>query len=165
MQKINKSTYDERLNFLKKTINEFKLANPIRPENFGKDFSFPEDLHIISVAELGKLMGQLAAFRGYVTRLLGTQESIQVLVNSTYEVMLGSAMYEISKEAREGPRLVKDILMALALESSEDLMWLWNEKNSLEAITVKLRSQLTIYDQHYAALSRELSRRDTEARL
>lgn len=164
MHKINKDTYIQAMERVKDALKAGgSPPNPNRPKGFGENFDFPDDLHLESLSTIGQLMGKLAAFRGYTTRLLGTQEATLSVVTSVYEVVLGYAMHDVARENSAG-RILKDAQQSLAFDQSEDLAWLYEEKIKLDAVVLKLRSQLTIYDQYYQALSREISRRDTESR-
>lgn len=134
----------------------------------GQEYDFPTDPHTLSSMKLGQVKLEMAALRGHVQSVLGRQELILHELEMVLDFMVPLEMLELVKtdEFKKLPRaaLVKEVLRAAAVERNPLLKRLFHRALETRLVTERFRVQYEIYDGHYAALSREQSRREALAR-
>jgi len=105
----------------------------------------------------------LSAFHGYLLWLIGKEDVELSAFESVYDLILGDAMNKIQHE--QPKRLVTDVLRAVTIMGNKTLLRLTRAVIERRAKLGRLRAQLSVYEAHLSALSREQSRREMEARL
>jgi len=105
-------------------------------------------------------MGRLAAWRGYLMRVMGLQEAKLVSSETVYDIMLGAAMSQVQSDKRE----VKEVLKARAITENNHLRKMTQRITELRAQRILLKTQDDVYGLQWAALSREQGRRSDEIR-
>ena len=143
-----------------KLLSETGLPLPKKPEGFAGEYEFPTDPTKLSGLELAQLMGRLAAWRGYLMRVMGLQEAKLMSFETVYDIMLGAAMAQAQGDKRE----VKEILKARAITENNNLRRMTQRITELRAQRLLLKSQDDIYGLQWAAMSREQGRRSDEIR-
>ena len=135
---------------------------PKRPKIKDEGCELPDDFSTLSNVELGQLMGRFASWLGYGQRLLGLCESELLLVESEYRLKVNAAGVAVREELG---RVSQDVIADVVLERNEDLTPLYKRKLELTTVKVQLESRLRTYERAWNALSRELSRRELEAKI
>lgn len=158
----NDWTFADAINKSENFIKDHKLPVPRRPEGFGSEYDFPTDPRVLTGIELSQIMLRMAAYRGYCHLLLGQQDVELSSFQSVYDIMLGKAMND--KAAASSRKLVKEVLRAVTISDDDQLRRLTRSLTEREAVVKRLEHQLKIYEDHLFALSREQSRRESEAR-
>ncbi len=134
----------------------------------GREYDFPTDPNILTSMQLGRIKLEMASLRGHVQSILGKQEIILHELEMVLDFMIPLEMLELvrSEEFRKLPRaaLVKEVLRAAAIERNPLIKRLFHRTVETKLIAQRLRVQYEIYEGHYAALSREQSRREALAR-
>ena len=141
-------------------LSDTGLPLPKKPEGFAGEYEFPQDPTRLSGLELAQLMGKLAAWRGYLMRVMGLQEAKLVSSEIVYDIMLGAAMAQAQGEKRE----VKEVLKARAITENNHLRKMTQRITELRAQRLLLKTQDDIYQMQWAALSREQGRRSDDIR-
>lgn len=144
-------------------IRGLGLPRMVRPSALGEQYEFPTDLKTLTSAQLGQLQLQLTAYYTYSIGVLGEEEGTIGAFQEVFDIKLGVVMQaEADRHLRRTP--VKEILRAIAISSDQ---WLNRMNKSLisRKHRVKLLSvQSNIYHEQLVRLSREQSRRESEAR-
>lgn len=143
-----------------KLLSETGLPLPKKPEGFAGEYEFPTDPTALSGLELAQLMGRLAAWRGYLMRVMGLQEVKLVSFETVYEILLGAAMSKAQGDKRE----VKEVLKARAINENKNLRRMTQRIIELRAQNHLLKTQDAVYQLQWAALSREQGRRSDDIR-
>lgn len=141
-------------------LSETGLPLPKKPEGFAGEYEFPQDPTKLSGLELAQLMGRLAAWRGYLMRVMGLQEVKLMSSETVYDIMLGAAMSKAQGDKRE----VKEVLKARAIIEDKNLTRMTQRITELQAQSHLLKTQDAVYGLQWAALSREQGRRSDEIR-
>jgi len=139
-----------------------RLPLPKRPRIKDEEYELPDDFSTLNNVELGQLMSRFASWLGYGQRLLGLAESELVLVESEYRLRVNAAGVAVREELG---RVSQDVIADVVLERNEDLTPLYKRKLELTTVKVQLESRLRTYERAWNALSRELSRRELEAKI
>lgn len=134
-----------------------------RPRSLGSQYAFPTDLKELTSHQLGQLQLQLTAYYTYSVGVLGQERGTIGAFEEVFNIKLGVAMQqEADRHVRRTP--VKEILRAVAITNDP-----WLNKMSKLLIARKHRAgllevQANIYHEQLVRLSREQSRRESEAR-
>lgn len=134
-----------------------------RPYSLGTNYAFPTDLKELTSGQLGQLQLQLTAYYTYSVGVLGKEMGTIGAFQEVFDIKLGVAMQaEADRHIRRTP--VKEILRAVAISNDK-----WLNKMSKSLIARKHRAKLlevqsNIYHEQLVRLSREQSRRESEAR-
>jgi len=134
-------------------MNVKDLSLPAKPDSFGEDYKFPEDMTRLSNEQLSGLMSRLAAYKGYVLFLLALEE----VNRRRCENALRIAKSEIFISKDDGKRTQKSINEEIAnLPEVKDIA----EKLEWHETSIILYTHLKdIYQGHIEVLSRDISRR------
>ena len=143
-------------------IKRHELPAPSRPTGLGQEYDFPTDPRSLTSEKLGATRLRLSAFHGYTLYLIGREDVELEAFSTVYELMLGDAMDKVQRRAEK--RLVTDVLKAVTITNHEVLRRLTRAVTERRARVGRLKAQLAVYEAHLAALSREQSRREMEAR-
>lgn len=144
-------------------MERLRLPAPARPRVEGAEYTFPEDPEELSVTELGQKMLHFSGLHGHAQWRLGQLESKLIAISAEYRIRIQQHGLEW-KEKAEVKRPSADVLEAAVLLEHPELMPLFQKKTELEAIEAQLESHVKIYERAWAALSRELARREMEVR-
>jgi len=131
-----------------------KSSSPLRPDSFGKDYKFPEDLTTKTSGEIGALMSKLGAYRGYTARQMGISEVQRELYRDILKIRLPEFIGKIEKAKGMTKTDVKE-----AAGSVPEAVEIRKRISETDKI-FKLYFALTnIYTGQIEILSREISRR------
>ena len=144
-------------------IKAYKFPSPKRPTGLDAEYDFPTDPRTLTSEKLGALRLQLSAFHGYLLWLIGKEDVELSAFETVYDLILGDAMNTVAHE--QAKRLVNDVLRSVTIMNNETLLGLTRAVIERRARVGRLHAQLTVYEAHLSALSREQSRREMEARL
>ena len=131
-----------------------------------KGYKFPTDVRALTSIELGNLHLQLTEWCTHTMDILGGQEMELSGFESLYEIQLGHATLEHKKTTSEiRGAIPKEMIQASCILGSEALKKQTQNLITRKAIVQRLTNQVKIYEKQLSALSREQSRRESEARL
>jgi hypothetical protein len=145
-----------------KAVDSKGLPQPRKPEGKDPEFQFPEDPNQLKSIELGQWMFRFKGYLVWAIRLLGLVDSELVGISSEYKL----ANNKYLREAREeiGGRVTAEVVEIGVLRAHPDLEPLYSRQVELNAIKVQLEARVKIYEEAYAGMSRELTRREVEKR-
>jgi len=144
----------------RRIINSYSnLPSPMEP-NWGGEFSFPVVADNLTDNELDNWMLRLGAWRGYVASQLSELESRLSIIDSAFELKVGTAMSAV--ELPSDRRTVKEIVRSLAITGDEELLEIQGEIFTLKATIKLLRGKLDFYTTQFETISRVVSRRGQE---
>lgn len=139
-----------------------RIPIPAMPDGKDEQYEFPENPDDLTHTELGQLMLRIAAYGGKRNVQLGILESELVALDREYKLKIGVFGIEIREEM--GGRPSHETVEFGVLERHEELMPLYKRMTELEVVRANLRRQCETYQEHWKALSRELSRRYDESK-
>lgn len=145
-------------------IEELGLPVEARPTGMGKEYAFPEDVSKLTSHELARHSSQMERAWSYGSQRLSRDEDELTEFENLYEIKVGLRMHEESGRI-QGRQPVKEILRALAIEGDPELKQLTRNLVVRRLSVKRLATQVKIYQSHLVRLSREQSRRESEARL
>lgn len=140
-----------------------RLPLPTKPTGKDPEFSYPEDPSILQSIEIGQWMSKFTGWFTYTTSLLGRITSELVLVEAEYRREVDSRCSDVLV-GLPGKPTVK-VIEAEVLKQHSKLGPLYTRRLQLMTIKETLESRAKIYDRGYQAMSRELSRREMEAKI
>ena len=143
-------------------VNAQRLPLPSKPKNKEPEYEFPTDPSSLTSTELGQLMLRFASWYGYTVRLLGTADSELTLVDAELKLTVHQRGLEIRDTLG---RVSADVVEAAVLKEHAELGPLNKRRLELTAVKIQLEARLKIYEKMHLALSRELARREMEARI
>ena len=146
----------------KDIIGTKNLPIPKKPTGTDPEFSFPDDPSALSPTKLGQLMMRFTSYFGYTQWLLGLADSEFALVDSEYKIHMNAAGIEIRESLG---RVAADVVEAAVLKNNSSLTPLYERRQKLIAVRIQLESRIKIYEKMNYTLSRELTRREMEARI
>lgn len=131
-------------------IKEYSF--PVKPDTFGVDYVFPEDLTKLTLDALGQLMSRIAAYRGYTLSLLARFEPKKKIGEQTHRLKLIEKTRSfddggIQKRAKEKAEIDKEVVALSTIVYDN------------EAKSEFLSTLVTMYTGHIEVISREISRR------
>lgn len=138
-----------------------KLPVPRKPKGTDPEFSLPDDPDALPSPEISQLMFQFADWFSFIVRQLGMADSELVLVEEEYKLKVNSRGIKLREKLG---RVSADVIEAAVLAENGDLTEIYQRRLELLAIKAHLEARAKIYDCGKQAMSRELSRRETEAR-
>lgn len=105
--------------------------------------------------------------RGWATWLseqLSDQEAELAAFESVYDIRLGMVMRQVNDQLSPGKRIVNDVLKPMAIDSDPDLKRLTQDLIERRLRVAKLATQVKVFQDQCAQLSREQTRRADDAR-
>jgi hypothetical protein len=131
-------------------INSYSF--PIKPETFGVDYVFPEDLTKLTLEALGQLMSRIAAYRGYTLSLLARFEPKKKIGEQVHRLKFIEKTREfddggVQKRAKEKAEIDREVVALSTIVYDN------------EAKSEFLSTLVTMYTGHIEVISREISRR------
>jgi len=155
-------SYNEARKRLLERIKNTGLPWPAPPKGYAEEYEFPLDPTELPTEEISRLLAQYAAWAGYATRLLAFVDAELTLLRQRVELAVTAKMAELEDQA--GKRSLKDALRARAINEDPVLLSATQILAEKEAEAIILRAQKEIYEKHYFAMSRELSRRSDQVK-
>lgn len=147
-------------------LKELGLFKQIQPKDLNENYDFPTKVSNISFAELGSLQLKLTAWLSYTLDILGTQEMELSSFETVYSIILNNKMLQYKKAMSDSKGAIpKEMIEAACINEDAELQKQTQNLITRRAIITKLNSQIKIYEKSLNALSREQSRRESEARL
>ena len=135
---------------------------PQKPQTFGKDYDFPEDITGISSMSLGQWLFKLAAWKGYALRVLALSETESVVMEATYDTTIAKNLSELEIDKKLH---TKEALIGKIISSNEQIKNLRIKLIEKKGEVVSLKRIVELYTMQLDVISREISRRDQDIRL
>lgn len=130
-----------------------KLAFPTKPYTFETSYAFPEDITVLSLDDIGRLMSKLGAYRGYVSSNRGIAEFKRRILEEKLKIATIEAKVRINDKT----------LTATALKESakidSNVTQIRNEMLEYEKQTIIYGALVEVYTGQIEILSREMYRR------
>lgn len=133
----------------------------VKPTALGREYDFPTDISELTSKKLGELSMQLTAYHTYLVQVLGRESADLGAIEEVYNLRLGLAMAE--ENARSPGRIVKEILIATAIHHSEELGRMHRALLGRRHRIKQVEAQSEVFHEQLLRLSREQSRRESEA--
>ncbi len=145
---------------VKEKLNSLSL--PSKPKSFGSEYEFPEDIEKVSSPELGTLMFKLAAWKGYLLRILAVSEIERSWFKTKIE---GNIAKKIAKESSENKKITKDHALGQLLLDDEIFRKTKEQFLYKDSEIESLKNILEIYTMQIEVVSREISRRTLDLKM
>ena len=137
-----------------------------KPDGFGESYSFPSDVSRLRWEELGNLQLRLGGWLSWGLRLQAKEETELQSFETVYDITLWARIAEEPGKHPVTKRTVtKDELRAKIINEDDRLTALTQALILRRAKVQRLKSQNQIFSEQLTRLSREQSRRESEARL
>ena len=140
-----------------------RLPLPTKPKGKDVEFEYPEDPSKLVSIEIGQWMSKFTGWLTWTTSLLGRITSELVLVEAEYRLKINSFRSEVLADLPGRP--AAEVVEAEVLKQNDELGPLYERRLQLMTVKETLESRAKIYERGYQAMSRELSRREMEAKL
>ena len=140
-----------------------RLPLPTKPKGKDPEFAYPEDPSKLVSIEIGQWMSKFTGWLTYTTSLLGRLTSELVLVEAEYRREVDSLCSEVLIDLPGKPTV--KVIEAEVLKQHDELGPLYERRLQLMTIKEILESRVKIYERGYSAMSRELARREMEAKI
>jgi len=147
----------------KDKMSKQRLPLPTKPKGKDVEFVYPEDPSLLQSIEVGQHMSRFTAWFSYTVSLLGRITSELVLVEAEYRREIDSRCSEVLVDLPGKPTI--KVIEAEVLKQHDELGPLYERRLQLMTIKETLESRVKIYERGYQAMSRELSRREMEAKI
>ena len=144
-------------------VNAKGLPQPKQPLVEDPEFQFPADPNNITSVEIGQWLYKFTGYFNHATRLIGLVESELVGLDAEYKLQIHSRSMDVRGQTSGRPNA--DVVEALVLRDNPSLEPLYSRRLELQTIKAQLEARIRIYEKGYQAMSRELARRDMEAKL
>ncbi len=138
------------------------LPLPTKPKGKDPKFEYPEDPSKLVSIEIGQWLAKFTGWLTYATSLLGRITSELVLVEAEYRLKINSFRSEVLADLPGRP--AAEVVEAEVLTQHDELGPLYERRLQLMTVKETLESRAKIYERGYQAMSRELSRREMEAK-
>lgn len=135
---------------------------PTKPKTFGQEYEFPDDISNILSQDLGKWLFKLAAWKGYVLKLLSMAEMEFSILDDTCDVTVAR---RLSSLAKEGNKATKDIALGSEIMDSEQFKALKVSLIEKKGEVASLRRLVELYTMQLETVSRDISRRGQDIKL
>lgn len=147
-------------------LDEINFPIMDKPEGFGSSYTFPSDVSRLRWDDLGNLQLMLGGWLSYGLRLQGKEETELSVFETVYDIKLWARIAdENGKHPVTKRALTKDELRGKIVEEDEQLTKLTQALILRRAKVQTLKTQNQIFSEQLTRLSREQSRRESEARL
>ncbi len=138
------------------------LPLPTKPKGKDPKFEYPEDPSKLVSIEIGQWLAKFTGWLTYTMSLLGRVTSELVLVEAEFRLSINSLRSEVLADLSGRP--AAEVVEAEVLTRHKELRPLYKRRLQLLTIKETLESRVKIYERGYSAMSRELSRREMEAK-
>jgi hypothetical protein len=145
-------------------MSKQRLPLPTKPKGKDVEFAYPEDPSLLQSIEIGQWMSKFTGWFTYTTSLLGRVTSELVLIEAEYRLQINSRRADVIDDL-PGSRPAAEVVEAEVLKQHDELGPLYERRLQLMTIKETLESRARIYERGYQAMSRELSRREMEAKV
>lgn len=142
-------------------LARFKMPLMKRPEGLEREYTFPTDPRTLSSQQLGQIQLQLTAWLTYLLGVIGKEEADLGAFEEVLEVRLGYAMGD--EKTRHTGVTPKEILRARCIRDQADLNRLHKTVIGRQHRLRRIKAQGEVYKEQVVRLSREQSRRESEA--
>jgi len=142
---------------LHSSYSEFPIV--AMPQDEGV-YEFPQNADNLSDEMLDTWLVKLGAWRGYAINKIAGSEGEIGLLSEGYELMLLSKMADL--EITSTRKLLKDTIKGMVLNENPDLLNLTKKVMVLKGELKILKGRLSLYDTHFEAISRVITRRGQE---
>ena len=142
---------------LHNSYSEFPVV--AMPQDEGS-YEFPLNADNLSDEVLDTWLVKLGAWRGYAINKIAENEGEIGLLSEGYDLMILSKIADL--EATSTKKLLKDSLKGMVLNDNPDLLNLAKRIIILKAELKVLKGRLSLYDTHFEAISRVITRRGQE---
>ncbi len=141
------------------------LPRNLRPEGLTGEYAFPDSVGDLTSVQIGRWQLQLTAWHTYAKYELARQESELAAIEETFGIALGLYMQDRMDEAPAGRKPSVLMLKARAIKEDETLTRVQHSLVERRMIVTRLGAQCEIYESQRQTMSREQSRRESEARI
>ena len=155
---------EELMEWAQKKMAKQRLPLPAKPKGKDVEFQYPEDPGALEPIEIGQWMAKFTSYFNYTTSLLGRITSELVLVEAEYRLQINSHRADVIDDL-PGARPAAEVVESEVLKQYDELGPLYERRLQLMTIKEILESRAKIYERGYQAMSRELSRREMEAKI
>ncbi len=138
------------------------LPLPTKPKSKDPEFTYPEDPSKLVSIEIGQWLAKFTGWLTYTTSLLGRVASELVPVEAEYKLKINSFRSEVLNNLPGRP--AAEVVEAEVLTQHNELGPLYERRLQLLTAKEALEARSKIYERGYQAMSRELSRREMEAK-
>ncbi len=135
-----------------------------RPTGLGEEYAFPTSARQLTSTQLGDLSLKLGSWYSWLLEVLGKEETEFTAFETVFELKVSAASNTIRRGLPAGRAPAQEVLRALAIEQDQQLLGLQRTLILRRAKIQRLEAQAKIYTEQLSRLSREQSRRDTDAR-
>jgi len=140
-------------------MNKFSL--PQKPKTFGEEYLFPEDTSNITSVELGNWLFKLASWKGYALRLIAIAEMEKSVLEDIFNTSLARRIGELDR----GDRSTKELALGKIIGKDGEMRKKKAKLIEKDAEVTSLRRLVEIYSFQFDAISREITRRNSENRI
>ena len=151
----------DALTAVSERLKSFNLPRMSVPQGMGGEYEYPSNVRTLTSPELGTLQLRLTGWYSETMRLLGKEDSELGGLKAVFEQSLGVAMQKVARSSEK--RIIKESLKAMAIDGDERLTRAHQRIVEREALVRRLTAQAEIYKEQLMRLSREQSRRESEA--
>ncbi len=153
---------EELMEWAQKKMAKQGLPVPGKPKGKDVEFAYPEDPSKLVSIEIGQWLAKFTGWLTYAAALLGRITSELVLVEAEYRLKINSFRSEVLADLPGRP--AAEVVEAEVLTQHDELGPLYERRLKLMTVKETLESRAKIYERGYQAMSRELSRREMEAK-
>ncbi len=139
------------------------LPLPTKPKGKDPKFEYPEDPSKLVSIEIGQWLAKFTGWLTWTMSLLGKITSELLLVEAEYKLKINSFRSEVLADLPGRP--AAEVVEAEVLTQHDELGALYERRLQLMTIKETLDARARIYERGYQFMSRELSRREMEAKL
>ena len=137
------------------------LPKMTAPAGLNEEYTFPSDVGNLTNIALGTLQLKLTGFYSYTNLILGTEESKLGALEMVFDQRIGVAMNDVATSSEK--RIIKEAQRSLAIDGDPKLKQMLELIIERRALVKRLDVQAEVYKEQVVRLSREQSRRESEA--
>jgi hypothetical protein len=132
-----------------------------KPVGHESEYDFPTDVTVLRSPQLGALQLRLAAWYTYSLSIIGREESELGVFKEIFDVKVGAAM--AVEKTRHDKLVAKEILRSICIQNVLELRKLHKAILARQHRVDLIKAQANVYHEQLVRLSREQSRRESEA--
>ena len=144
----------------RKKLSTFSL--PAKPQSFGEQYIFPEDVNKVSSNDLGSWMFKLAAWKGYAIKMMADVEIDRAGYKAKHDNRLAK---KIAEGSLEGLKVTKDSALGSLIIGDEEFKNIREKYIIKETEVESLKQVVEIYSMQIEVVSREISRRALDVKM
>ncbi len=146
-----------------KKMSKQGLPLPAKPTGKDVEFEYPEDPSKLTSIEISQWMAKFIGWFNWTTTLLGRVASELVLIEAEYRLKVNAFRADVLEGLPSRP--AAEVVEATVLKEHDELKPIYERRLKLLSVEKSLDSRAKIYERGYAAMSRELSRREMETKI